>query len=63
MRPTYIRLLNIELMIEPHHIPSFGYVKQSASERELHLGNFKVLISTGLQSSPNKFIWERFANR
>ena len=63
MRPTYMRLLNTEIMIEPNHNPSFGYIKESAIEREIHLGKVKVLINTGSESSTNKFIWERFANR
>jgi hypothetical protein len=59
MRPTYLRLFNFEFMIEPVSYSSFSYIKESATESELHLGKVRVLISKAAPSS-NKMVFERF---
>ena len=46
MKPTYIKLFNIELMIEPATYFAVTYLKESRTESELQLGKLKITIST-----------------
>lgn len=46
MKATYIKLFNIELMIESTNYLAYTYIKESRTERELQLGKLKFIIST-----------------
>lgn len=46
MKPTYIKLFNIELMIAATTYSALTYVKESVNERELQIGKLNILIST-----------------
>lgn len=59
MKPTYLKLFNLEIMIEPTNYSAFTYLKESATERELHLGKVRVIISK-VASSSVKVALERF---
>lgn len=59
MRPTYLRLFNFEIMIEPTSYAGLSYTQESLTERELQIGKIRVLISK-VATSASKFVWERF---
>jgi len=44
-KPTYLKLFNIEIMIEPTDYSAYTYIKESKTERELQIGKVKVIIS------------------
>jgi precorrin-2 methylase len=60
MKPTYLKLFNLEIMIEPTTYSAFTYLKESATERELQIGKVKVIISNVASCSSVKVALERF---
>ena len=46
MKPTYIKLFNIELMIAATTYSALTYIKDSVNERELQIGKLNIIIST-----------------
>jgi hypothetical protein len=60
MKPTYIKLFGLEIMIEPTTYSAFTYTADSASESELQIGKVRVTISKARTSSPVKVALERF---
>jgi hypothetical protein len=44
-KPTYLKLFNLELMIESTNNSGLSYLKDSANERELQIGKVRVIIS------------------
>lgn len=45
MKPTYLKLLGYELLIEPTSQVAFAYYRDCETERELYLGRVKIIIS------------------
>ena len=46
MKPTYIKIFNIELMIATTPYSALTYIKESVSERELQIGKLNIIITT-----------------
>ena len=46
MKPTYIKLFNIELMIAATPYSAFTYSKESVNELEIQIGKLNIIIST-----------------
>jgi hypothetical protein len=44
-KATYLKLFNLELMIESTNDTGYSYTKESATERELQVGKVRVTIS------------------
>jgi hypothetical protein len=44
-KPTYLKLFNLELMIESANNSGLSYIKESATEREIQIGKVRVIIS------------------
>lgn len=45
IKPTYLKLFNFELMIEPTAYSAYTYIKESKTERELQIGKVRIIIS------------------
>ncbi len=58
MRPTFIRAFGYEVMISSTHYSDYNYFKDSATEREIQIGNTKIEISYTGESG---FIIDRFS--
>lgn len=58
MRPIYLKLFSVELLLEPVHYSTISYIRESDTERELQLGKLRLLISTTTKSKANKLVFE-----
>lgn len=58
MRPIYLQLFRLELLLETCAYSTLSYIKDSATERALQIGKLRLLISTHPAPKANMLVVE-----